>query len=158
MQPSAAEVALSLLAVAVLACAGSRDTPRQPAQNSPPPVSTCFEASGSGEDSGLEPPEDLPGPDVRPVARNPGDVRRALVENYPSELSEEGLRGAVLVWIRIRDDGRVDSAEVARSSGHAAFDEAAKEVARVMRFAPALDEEAAPMVVWVQRCIRFTVH
>jgi TonB family protein len=55
---------------------------------------------------------------------------------YPLELWDEGVEGAILLRLRVTEMGEVDSVEVAESSGHAELDSAAVKGARRLRFEP----------------------
>ena len=59
---------------------------------------------------------------------------------YPDEARVERLTGQATIWIRIAADGRISSAELKKSSGHAVLDRAALEVVkRRWRFPPGTD-------------------
>ena len=62
---------------------------------------------------------------------------------YPRLARARGWQGTVDVEIAISADGRVADANVARSSGYAALDDAALEVARRSRFKLAGSEHDA---------------
>jgi TonB family protein len=72
---------------------------------------------------------------VQPQLVNRSEVARALVQNYPSALREQGVTGGATVWTVIGRDGRV---EIARASGgtRLGFEPAAEAVVRTMRFRP----------------------
>jgi len=56
---------------------------------------------------------------------------------YPEELWDAGIEGETVLEIHVSATGTVDSARVEQTSGYAAFDSAAVEGARVLRFDPA---------------------
>ncbi|MBT3325797.1 MAG: energy transducer TonB [Gemmatimonadales bacterium] len=56
---------------------------------------------------------------------------------YPLQLWDQDMEGETLLRVRVSDVGGVDSVEIAESSGYAAFDSAAVEGARDLRFEPA---------------------
>ena len=56
---------------------------------------------------------------------------------YPLALWDQDMEGETLLRVRVTDVGRVDSVEVLESSGFPAFDSAAVEGARGLRFSPA---------------------
>lgn len=91
---------------------------------------------------------------VAPELRNGTEVRRALERNYPPLLRDAGIGGNVLVWFFIDEQGRVQKTQLKQSSGHDALDEAALEVAEVMRFTPALNRDQK-VPVWVSLPITF---
>lgn len=89
-----------------------------------------------------------------PSARNgdPGLNRpvplSAIRPSYPAEARREGREGAVVLRIHVADSGRVLRVEVARSSGHAALDNAAAEAVRRGIYKPAeRDGRPAPGVL-----------
>jgi TonB family protein len=57
--------------------------------------------------------------------------------HYPEQLWDAGIEGETVLEIHVSESGRVDSARVDRSSGHAEFDSAAVNGARELRFEPA---------------------
>ncbi|MBT8396940.1 MAG: energy transducer TonB [Gemmatimonadetes bacterium] len=93
---------------------------------------------------------------VRPDIKNREEVRRALQREYPPLLREAGLGGEVLVWFFIDEEGRVVRTQIHQSSGHEAFDNAALEVADIIRFTPALNRDKR-VPVWISIPITFTV-
>ena len=56
---------------------------------------------------------------------------------YPEDLWDAGVEGETVLRIFVSEAGGVDSTRVERSSGHAAFDQAALQGARELRFDPA---------------------
>ncbi len=95
--------------------------------------------------------------DTPPRLLNAEEVRGLLHDAYPPALREEGVHGAVLLWLYVDDRGRVLRLQLRRSSGQAAFDSVAQEVARRMRYRPALNR-TIPVGVWVAQPIRFEVE
>lgn len=91
---------------------------------------------------------------VAPVLLNREDVGRAVSELYPRMFGRIGARGTVLLWVRIDEEGRVVKSAIKRSSGRDAFDQAALQVPELMRFKPALENDA-PVAVWVIIPIEF---
>jgi len=57
--------------------------------------------------------------------------------DYPLQLWDQDMEGETLLRVRVTDTGQVDSVEVLESSGLAAFDSAAADGARELRFRPA---------------------
>ena len=74
---------------------------------------------------------------------------------YPLELWDQDIEGETLVRVRVNEMGKVDSAEVVKSSGHAAFDTAAIRGARALRFSPAR-RKGKRIQVWAQVPVRFS--
>ena len=63
--------------------------------------------------------------------------QRNAPPDYPAESRRRGEEGVVRLALRVGIDGRVETAEVSVSSGHARLDEAAVAAARRWRFRPA---------------------
>ena len=103
----------------------------------------------------VPPPAAAPAPmSVRPELMNVAEVAQALARNYPPLLKDAGIGGIAVVWFYIDTQGRVLKTQLSKSSGHRALDEAAINVAQVMRFSPALrDDEKVPM--WVELPLAF---
>ena len=127
---SSAVLSVTLAAVATR---GTAQTPPRPPDGSAPVTPTAF-----------------------PALVNAEDVRQALMEAYPPMLRDAGVGGAPRVWMHIDDDGAVIDARIYESSAVEGLDEAALEVARVMRFDPARSG-ADPVAMWVLLPIRFAV-
>jgi protein TonB len=72
-----------------------------------------------------------------PGVRGPSAVLSEVQLRYPYYARAEGQEGAVTVRVQVSAEGRVQSAEVVRSSGFAALDEAAVGAVTKARFAPA---------------------
>jgi protein TonB len=83
-------------------------------------VSSPSSAGSSGSD-GVELPQ---------VVNNPSP-------DYPAEALAAGKEGRVVLRVKVGADGRVQSASVQRSSGHAEFDQAALAAVRRWQFRPA---------------------
>jgi TonB family protein len=94
---------------------------------------------------------------VAPALLNQDDVKRALERNYPAMLRDAGISGRVTLWLLLDETGRVTRADVKESSGHAAFDDAARRVGEMMRFSPAMNRDAR-VKVWVALPIVFTTR
>ncbi len=102
------------------------------------------------------------GPDFTPYTVAPDITNRAevvaeLERAYPEELREEGIGGTANIWFFINDEGVVEDLRVQRSSGHPDLDGAALQVARAIRFTPALNRDE-PVPVWVAFPITFAVR
>lgn len=82
-----------------------------------------------------------------PVPETPPRQLSSSPFQYPEELWDAGVSGETLLRIRVSGTGGVDSVRVEKSSGHAAFDEAAVRGARDLRFAPAT-RGGEPVAVW----------
>ncbi len=64
-------------------------------------------------------------------------VRTNPKPDYPRIARRRGLQGLVLLLLRVDTAGRVTSATLERSSGHASLDRAAEETVRTWLFHPA---------------------
>jgi protein TonB len=76
---------------------------------------------------------------------------------YPEECRRRSQEGTVRLRVLVLSDGTVGRAELARSSGIAAFDRAAVEGARRWRFRPARRAEAA-VDDWVTLSVVFRLE
>ena len=94
--------------------------------------------------------------DTPPVLQNVGEVQRALMEAYPSELKNAGIGGRVEMWLYVDLSGAVANHELKTTSGNEALDRAAAEVAEQMRFRPA-SNQGEPTAVWVSQWVTFQV-
>jgi TonB family protein len=89
-----------------------------------------------------------------PALRNKEEVFRALALAYPIRQRNAGMSGAVTLWFLIDEEGTAVKRIIRTSSGDCDFDRAALEVARKMRFHPAL-LDGKPKRVWVDMPIVF---
>ena len=71
-----------------------------------------------------------------PQLKNLSDLGAILRRYYPEEARRERKEGAVTLDLHIDTDGRVQSADVVNSGG-SAFDVAAQQIAKLLRFTPA---------------------
>lgn len=74
---------------------------------------------------------------------------------YPIHLWDQDAEGETLLRVRVTDVGQVDSVEVLESSGHLAFDSAAVEGARDLRFSPA-KRDGKRIEVWATVPVHFS--
>lgn len=81
---------------------------------------------------------------VAPVKRadeadvdEPVRLERTIRPRYPEEARRRGVTGTVVLHVRVGADGAVTEVTVARSSGNAILDEAAKKSVRGAKFVPA---------------------
>ena len=74
---------------------------------------------------------------------------------YPIELWDEDVEGETVLRVRVTDVGTVDSVEIAETSGHPAFDSAAKAGAKELRFEPAR-RDGRRIEVWAEVPVRFS--
>ena len=88
---------------------------------------------------------------------NGAEVAVMLEKSYPPLLRDAGVGGTATVYIFIDERGDVGNALINKASGHAPLDEAALAVARVMRFTPAMRDDAV-VPVWVSLPITFQVR
>jgi periplasmic protein TonB len=94
---------------------------------------------------------------VKPDIKNRAELQRALEREYPPLLRDAGIGGTVQVWFFIDEEGRVQNTQVNQSSGHAALDNAALEVANIIEFSPALNRDKR-VPVWISLPINFTTR
>lgn len=90
----------------------------------------------------------------RPELQNRDEVARSLGRAYPPELRAAGTGGTAMVWLQIDEAGVVRQTRVKTTSGHAALDAAAVEVAARMKFKPAQDK-GRPVPVWIAMPVVF---
>jgi TonB family protein len=76
---------------------------------------------------------------------------------FPAALKAQGIEGDVTVRVDIAASGAVTSVTIVRSSGHAAFDEAAKRAAANERFAPAV-RDGNPVPFSLSYSYRFRIE
>jgi len=94
---------------------------------------------------------------VEPSLRNPVEVQRALLREYPPVLRDAGIGGTVPLLVHIDALGNVLESRVDGTSGMASLDEAALRVADVFRFRPALNRDR-PVEVWIRLPVTFQVR
>ncbi len=92
---------------------------------------------------------------VAPEVVNRQEIGAALEAEYPPLLREAGVGGTVLIHLFINEEGEVENALVAESSGHAPLDQAALRVGHRFELTPALNRDQ-PVPVWIQIPITFT--
>jgi len=115
--------------------------------------------SGVGSDSGVPGGTGTGGSGLAklPVLLNRDELLAILRRFYPESERRAGREGAVRVHLHISVDGRVDPVDVAVSGGQA-FDIAAKEVGKRMRFSPALGRNGEPVPVKLPQDIIFRLE
>lgn len=85
----------------------------------------------------------------------PSLLEESAAVEFPVELWDEGVEGETLLALRVAPQGTVDSVVVHHSSGHAAFDSAAVDAARRMRFNPGRRGEER-VAAWVRLPVHFS--
>lgn len=98
-----------------------------------------------------------PGEGRPPELLNQAEVMAALEAHYPPGLRDRRISGHPVLRIRIDRQGNVSGTEVGDAGGHRFFAEAAEEVARVMRFAPAT-QSGRPVPITVALPVGFNVE
>jgi protein TonB len=88
-----------------------------------------------------------------PELVNRNEIQDLLYTLYPSAQRRAGREGEVTLELEVGADGRVGRVEVVKSGG-AAFDSAARAVARRMRFKPAAGA-SGPASVVVRQSVAF---
>lgn len=89
---------------------------------------------------------------IPPKLLNLDEVLRNLRRFYPEAERRAGKEGSVLVAIHIGVDGNVSAVDILRSAGKD-FDQAAEEVAKLMKFSPARDAHGPVAVKIAQEMI-----
>jgi TonB family protein len=114
--------------------------------------------SGQGSDFGVPGGTGDGGADLVALPRllNGDEVRASLRRFYPESERRAGREGKVLVHLHINSQGQVDPVDVVASAGPA-FDSAARAVARLMRFSPALGR-SGPVAVKLPQSIVFRLQ
>jgi protein TonB len=92
-----------------------------------------------------------------PVLLNKDELLAIMRRFYPENERRAGKEGQVVVFLHISAEGRVDPVDIAQSGG-ADFDAGAKEVAKRMRFSPALDLNGKPVAVKLPQAIIFQLE
>lgn len=78
---------------------------------------------------------------VKPEVRNRRELAQQMQRLYPSILKDAGIGGTVVLGIWIDEEGVVQRAIVARSSGHKQLDEATMKVIDLVEFSPAMNRD-----------------
>lgn len=94
---------------------------------------------------------------VPPRLLNGTEAARAIARVYPARMREAGIGGTVKVFLWVDVNGQVLDRRIDVSSGWSEIDEAAMQVAALLRFRPALHENE-PVAVWVSFPINFEVR
>lgn len=97
----------------------------------------------------------LPGCSGDQEIESPSPLYGEVPIEYPIELWDQDVEGATLLKVRVTDTGRVDSIVVVETSGHPAFDTAAIEGARDLRFRPAR-RNGKRIDVWAEVPVHFS--
>ncbi|HEX8654064.1 MAG TPA: energy transducer TonB [Allosphingosinicella sp.] len=83
---------------------------------------------------------------ARPAVQRSGRISN---QDYPAAALRDQAEGVSLLRLRVREDGRVTTCELAESSGHRALDNTACSLAqRRFRFNPAVDAAGRPTAGW----------
>jgi periplasmic protein TonB len=91
-----------------------------------------------------------PPPPQPPLVTTKPQLRSEITPDYPEIAKQNNWEGRVVVFVRISEIGTVESAEIARSSGHPELDEAAIAAIKTSHFEPAhRGNEAIPGTVRV---------
>ena len=73
---------------------------------------------------------------------------------YPVELWDAGAEGETMIMVHVTDTGAVDSVYVLETSGEEAFDSAAVQGARTLKFAPGRRGDRR-IAMWARLPVRF---
>lgn len=93
---------------------------------------------------------------VAPDILNRDEIVSAMVRAYPPVLRDAGIGGVIKVFFFIDENGTVRATRLDESSGYAALDDAALELASLYRFSPALNRDTR-VPVWVSFPVEFRV-
>ena len=86
---------------------------------------------------------------------NGEEVEAAIASEYPAQLRTAGIGGVVRLSLLVGRDGVPVDLRMLQSSGNADLDQAARWVARVLRFEPARASNGSPLQVWASFPIVF---
>jgi protein TonB len=89
--------------------------------------------------------------------KNPDELARAMEREYPALLRDAGIGGRVIVHFFIDENGAVQNAVLAESSGHRALDEVALRIAPIIEFTPALNRDRR-VPVWIRLPVTFNAR
>lgn len=127
--------------------AGEQGTPPSPPTGEPPAGDTADLASA---------PRFTPYT-VAPRVTNRSEVAAAVERAYPPALRAARIGGTAQVWLFIDETGQIQTVLLRESSGHPLLDEAALNVARLVRFTPPYNKDK-PVPVWISIPISFVVR
>lgn len=120
----------------------THEEPRQPGGHPSPPATPAPPAPASV--AGVTPASAATTSGTG-VSFHPSRYDAAYLDNpapqYPKLSRRRGEQGKVTLRVRVRADGRAETAEIAQSSGHPRLDDAALETVRSWRFVPARQGE-----------------
>ena len=91
-----------------------------------------------------------------PKLLNRDEISGLLRRHYPERERRAGREGTVVLALHVGVDGKVGSTEVLQSAGRA-FDRAAAEVAKLMRFEPAMSGKR-PVAVKLPQTVVFQIE
>lgn len=120
--------------------------PRLPRRAAPLLVVALFAACGGG--SSLRSGASVEDVATAPRLLNGDAVTQAIAAEYPPELRAQGVGGVVRLRLLVGRDGVPREARVLDGSGLPRLDQAAMEVATVIRFDPATNHDGSPVEVW----------
>lgn len=111
------------------------------------------EQSAASVESERSNPSDTPAEPARDAQRprlvtTNAEYQRLVRDVYPEAFLAAGIGGTANVWMLVDETGTVTRTRIEESSGYAAIDEAALEVARQLEFAPATVDDRK-VEVWV---------
>ena len=132
---------------------------RPPIQVDAPEVSITIPVETAPITVAKPPPPPPPAVVRPPPPGTPVQVtfRPDISNYYPEAARREGQEGRAIVKICVNMQGKIDSAEVATSSGFPALDEAAIKVAKAYRFKPATSE-GKPVAACPTLPVKFELH
>lgn len=105
----------------------------------------------------IAPPPPAPPPPPIVEAKEGANYLKNPRPAYPHLAQREGWEGVVLLRVQVQPDGRVGSISLARSSGHAVLDDAARSAVEGWAFVPAT-RGGSPTSGWVSVPVEFRLQ
>lgn len=122
------------------------------------PFGTDSDGSGTAEAPPTAPvvtPKPPPPPPPKPKGPSrPPKVLNWTDPPYPDQARQQGIEGTVVLRLTVMENGRPTNVTVARSSGHAALDQAALGHVKRARFKPAL-RDGRPVAMTITFRVKF---
>jgi TonB family protein len=107
-------------------------------------------------DTGTPPiPEQILAEESRPTFADSVEAHRIIEEAWPRTFKASGIGGTVDISATIDEEGRVEDAQVVKSSGYGPLDDAALSAILEIRWNPAMAANGRPLSVRVTRSITF---
>ena len=147
-------VALILASLSVVGGASGQADPQKPR----PPASIWRQPRNTPASPGDAPvPLETPDPRFQAYFSKVREKIRATW-TYPSAAGERGIEGEVVVEFRIAKDGRLESADVRRSSGAAILDEYSVRAVQTAAPFPPVPEDVAIETLTIESTFRYSLR